>query len=483
MKNYADDVVRKMDEATESATTIVRRAVEKLEGRVTRLEELVERAGRNLDEGQTKLGLALKEVEEGVEGAEVGVRGAQEAVARQAKRLEELEGKLALATKKRDYLSVVHSEMNNNPERAVKLLESDQRIGAAFPSLLEWQQVMRKNMPIKNQIFESVSRNINNNRKFIHEYVTEVYPYLDETGGIGAYAKNWVANPTNARRLLELQVSKKFRGPLAALLRGEKGARESLEGLTRLQLAKKLKIVGVAGAGLVGAVAFMSWFDKEGEEIEEQTTDAVSKINSFRSSGLGAVIVQETKKALETINKAKRTTEVDLGNKPEKAAPMYIRTLIEQKAILDKNLARWEIVVKSADDPDTAREVGDALGVYSKTLEKQLGDVGKLTESTRRPGRTVEPGIAGDIRRAPLSRDRIKSVQNYLSAKFPTVGPTGNLDRPTVRALKILEREYDRLGRTDRFSSGRLLVRPNERHLIELGDLKQLDERMKRYKP
>jgi hypothetical protein len=374
-----------------------------------------------------------------------------------------------------DYLQRIET----SPQSVAQEVVSNPGIAQEFKSLGSWVRAGGKSIDEKHQIMKATSRYIrSSDRKFVKEYITEVYPNAKAGRPV---AMRWLANPENATRLEGLRHSKKFRELLIELEHG-KEFRESLRGLTSSQIARKLKIAGVAGAGLTGAVAFMTWFDEEGDEIAEQTTDAVSKIDSFRPSGLGAIIVQETKKALKTINKAKGTTESGLSKKPEKAAPVYIKTLIEQKAILDKNLARWNIVVRSADNPDTAREVGDALVIYSKTLEKQLGDVGRLTETTKRPGTTPEPGIAGDIRREPISRERIKSVQNYLSAEFPTVGPTGNLDRPTIRALKILEREYDRLGRTDRFSSGRLLVRPDERHLIELGDLKQLDERMQGYK-
>jgi len=336
-------------------------------------------------------------------------------------------------------------------------------------------------MPIRNQIFESVSRNIRNDRKFFNEYIKEIYPHLNRDTKMGIYAKNWMANPENARKLMELQVNKKYMAKLLDLTHG-KEFRESLAGLTSGQIARKLKIAGVAGAGLAGAIAFMTWFDDESEEIVKQTSSVDASLSSFRATGLGAVIVKETREALRKINQSTGNTEISLGTSPEKGGPDYIKTLVEQKAILDKNLGRWSVVVRSTDNKNAAIEAGEALKQYSANLERQLGDVGRLTGSTERPGRTVEPSVAGDIRREPVSRERIKSVQNWLSSRFPMVGPTGNLDRPTVRALKMLEREYDRLGTTDRFSSGRLLVRPNEGHLIEVGDLSELDKRMRDYK-
>jgi len=381
-------------------------------------------------------------------------------------------------TKHDDLLGYAH-QIKTSPQSVASELSADPNIGRNFRSLDNWFAAATGNMNTKNQVLKSTSRYINSSdRKFFEEYAKEVYPGIKRSDRISMM---WMANPENRTRLSALARNKKFLDKFLELEHG-KELRESLRGLTSTQIARKLKIAGVAGAGLAGAVAFMTWFDDNGEEIKEESAKMDGDLSSVEASGLGAVILEDTRKAVEIINKTTSGADSALGEDPQKAAPDYIKTLVQQKYILDKNLERWNIVVRSSSNKEVATSAGEALRRYSANLEKQLNDVGGRTGSSERPGKTVEPGIAGNIPSKSMSRERIKSVQNWLSSRFPTVASTGTLDEPTVRALKLLEREYDRLGTTDRFSSGRLLVRPDEGHLIEAGDLDKLDKRMQKYR-
>jgi hypothetical protein len=384
-----------------------------------------------------------------------------------------------IASSKHKGLSDYAHKIKTFPQEVAKEIADNPDIGRNFRSLDNWFAAATNNINTKNQILKSTSRYIrSSDKKFFSEYAKEVYPGIKKGDRISML---WMANPENRTRLAFLARNKKFLDKIMELEHG-KEFRESLRGLTKAQIARKLKIAGVAGAGLTGAIAFMTWFDEEGDNIEEGSSKAGSDIGGFEASGLGAVILDETKKAIETINKATKNAEVELGKNPKTVAPNYIKILVQQKAIIDKNLGRWDVVIRSATDKNAAIAAGEVLKSYSADLERQLNDVGKLTGSLERPGKTVEPGVAGDIRKKPMSMEQIKGVQNWLSSRFPTVAPTGTLDQPTIRALKMLEREYDRLGTTDRFSSGRLLVRPDEGHMIEVSDLTRLDERMQKYK-
>ena len=381
-----------------------------------------------------------------------------------------------VAKSKHEKLLDFAHRIKTSPQDVARELAEDPSIGKEFRYLDDWFEAARSNINIKNQILNSTSRFINSSKnKFFKEYATEVYPGIKRGDKISLM---WMANPQNRTRLAELSRSKKFIDKMLELEHG-KEFKESLRGLTKAQIARKLKITGAAGAALAGAVAFMTWFDEEGDEIAQTSSKISGDINSFIPSGLGAVIVNDTRSAIEKINSATKELKTSLSNNPEKSAPEYVKTIIQQKAILDKNLERWDVVVRSADNKEAASAFGQSLSEYSKYLETQLNDVGKLIGSAEKPGRTVKPT---EIAKSTLSRDRVKAVQNYLSERFPMVGPTGNLDKPTVRALKVLEKEYDRYGNTDRFSSGHLLVRPNEGHIIDVTDLKNLDERMKKYR-
>lgn len=393
---------------------------------------------------------------------------------------DDAKGRYDIAKFKHEKLLDYAHKIRTSPQDVAKELTANPEIGRDFGSLGNWFLSATSDINKKNKVLKSTSRYIkSSNRKFFNEYAREVYPGIK--GGDEASAL-WMANPQNRSRLASLSRNKKFMDAVTELHYG-KEYRESLTGLTKSQLSRKLKIVGAAGVGLTGAVAFMSWFDDESSEVIRQTAKTTADIGTLDSTGLGAVILQDTRKALKTINEATSKTEIDFGKEPERAGPEYIKTLVQQKAILDKNLASWDTVVKSSNDQGAAIAAGESLKSYSKDLESKLNDVMKLAKIPERPGRTPEPGIAGSISGGKATREHIKSVQDYLSSKFPTVGPTGNLDRPTIRALKSLEREYDRLGNTDRYSiGGGLLVRPDTGHLIELKDLKQIDEIMKQYK-
>lgn len=388
-----------------------------------------------------------------------------------------------IAQSKLDRLQDISHRIKTSPQSVAQELVNDTNIGKEFRFLDDWLDAATGNVNVKNQILKSTSRYINSsNRKFFKEYATEVLPGLKSGDRI---ALMWMSNPENAARLASLKRNRKFIDKFLELEHG-KELRESLRGLTSRQIARKLKIAGVGTAGLAGAIGFMTWFDGESDEIVQESEDIGGELSSIKASGLGEVIVEQTIGAVEKINSVTQGAERAFGTDPSRAAPKYVSVIVEQKKIIDKNLGRWNIVVRSSNDSAAATRAGNALREYSKQIEAWLNGAGDAAGVRVSPGRAPlvpqsgQPGIAGQTRR--LSREHIRGVQEFLKPKFPSVGPTGNLDAPTVRALQQLQREYDSLGETGRFSESGLLVRPNESHLIELNDLKKLDQLMNKYR-
>jgi len=370
----------------------------------------------------------------------------------------------------------LYSGVKKDPQGVISTIKQNTEIQGRFPSLGSWVDEIEGAALNKERIFKSVSKNLGSDVAFSKEYLKNIHPFLD---GGDEYAKNWMANPQNASKLMELVRTKKL-GKYLNIGAGPEAARAALKGLTRRELAKKLGISVAATAAILGPLQFMGWFDESSKAVTARSNDLSESLKSFRASGEGNRIVAETIQAIQNIEHSSKVVQRGMSINPERAGQRYVNDIITNKAIIDKNLQRWDVVIDSADDKEAAQHAKQVLSVYSKTLAKNLNEVNTIAQG--RPG-----GIAGDRPqpRGKISREHIKGIQNYLRNRqgrsFQSVAPTGNLDKPTVSSLRSLEKEYDSISDSNRFSGKRLLVRPNEGHLIELEDLIKLDKVMNKY--
>lgn len=482
----ADDISRRVRAGREG----VFKELNTRSAELKRLREEYGRANRALRKTQKDLEIAksrrdysrMRGNEERFYEQERVVDALEQDLARQSEDVMGLKGTYDNALMDKKVLENYYSALKDSPQSAITNIKANPRIQGEFPSLGNYVDEVEDALVTKNQILNSTSRNIANDSRFAKEYLREIHPNLGKDVGAGVYARNWMANPKNMEKLEQLRLSRKFRKFLD-VEEGGKAAREALRGLSRKEIISKLGLPAASIALTAGPLAVMSWFDEEQDEMVAESGSASSTLKSFKANDLGAVIQRQTLQAVNTIQDALHDAETEFGENPSKAAETLTTVLVENKAVIDNNLARWELVIRSSDDPRAAQLAGQRLSEYSREIGKQLVSVEQLTAAHLQKSKTPDVpqggGIAGN-RPTQLDPEHIKSVQSYLSGRFPNVAPTGQLDRPTVQALRALEQQFDRMGNTGRFTSTRLLVRPKEGHLIELQDLKNLEKMLQR---
>ena len=393
---------------------------------------------------------------------------------RQREHVGGLKGMLDDKIMNKQVLENFYSAAKSSPQSAIKNIKANPQLQGEFTSLGRYVDEIEDALVTKNQIINSASKNLSSDYRFAKEYLNHIHPSLDKSSSYGVYANNWMANPKNMTKLEELRVNKKFQRFLDIDV-GGKAARESLRGLGRRELAAKLGLPVATIALTAGPLAVMSWLDSESDEVAAESGQTAANLKGFVASGPGAPIQKRALQAVANIQAALIDADAEISKNPV-AAINIVNTIVKNKAIIDESLSKWETVIDSADNADTAKTVGQELQKYSKDIEKRLGNITQIVGQHA----GMEPGRAGNIVRPKLTSDRIKGIQSYLANKFPEVAPTGKLDRPTIQALRMLERKFDTLGETGRFTSTRLLVRPREGHLIELQDLQKLEKMLQK---
>lgn len=379
-------------------------------------------------------------------------------------------------------LANYYTAIKTSPQSAMVNIKTNAELQGKFPSLGGFIDVAENSLVHKNQIINSVSGNLGNDAHFVKEYLKKIHPNLNRsTAAGGTYANNWMANPKNTTKLEELMSNNKFRKFLD-IDAGSKAAREAARGLSRSQMAKMLGVPVASIALTAGPMAVMSWFDAAEGPTQTELASVKVELDGFNASDLGQVIKRQTEEAMANIDQAFDGAAAALSIDPANAAEATLNTILTNKAVIDKNLTRWNSVIRSSDDADQALKSGRDLQKYSHDMDIRLAQLESMTgehlKRSRTPG--VDYGLAGNIRTkdkarpAPTSAN-IKAIQSYLGERFQDVAPTGQLDRPTVKALRVLEREFDTLGETGRFTQLGLLVKPEDKHVIELKDLKNLE--------
>ena len=314
----------------------------------------------------------------------------------------------------------------------------------------------------KNAIYKALSRNINNDRRFVKEYLKEIH------GKDNPYATAWRSNPTNVAKLTELEYSKKYTKYLSNI-GDEAAAKAAVKSMSRMDLAKT-----VGGTALMAApIALMSSASESAEEVAQVSGNVLSTLNSFESQGLGEVIRKKALNAVIETNNIYDEFEKEMINDPEKTLTALSENLTKQQAILNNSISRWSIVVRSANNEAAAQKALQELSGFNTKIAKNLKDMGTIVakaEQTKPQG----PSQAGTVKRlTPKARPSadLKSVQSYLSDYEPTVAPSGILDRPTVAALKELEQEFNRAHGSNRFTG--MLVDTRTKKVMSVEEIKR----------
>jgi hypothetical protein len=448
----------------DKAKDLASRALGKISHNISKTEEKISMIKRQIEEATDPEKIAL--LKKKLESAEKTRSGLDDALQSQINTVREKErllnqlnielselGALNKAVTEKDFKTVI--EMTKlNPDIALK-----------YPSLARSLSKLTNVGGDMELISNALSKNLGNDRKFVKEYLKKIHPFV----GKSAYSDAWMANPQNAAKLEEMLRSRKF-GKYLELESGSKSARESLSKLNRMHLAKTLG-VSAASIGAVGAPALMmDWFDDNSEDLSERSQEVSEQASKFRAVGVGLKVLEETMAAAEKIRKAEEEARSTMERDPAAATQKYVDTLIDQKSIIDRNLKKWDYVVRSSDNPQGAQQAKVAFEQLSKHVDEELAKASDIAEGKA-------DGLAGDV--SGLNKDNVKAIQDYIKGRFTGAGisPTGVLDRPTLQALKQLQREYDRLGDTGgRISQKGIIINEKEGHLIMLDDLKKLDQ-------
>jgi len=102
-------------------------------------------------------------------------------------------------------LSQLYAKTESDPQSVISIIRANPNIQGQFPSLGAWFSEIKNIAKDKEQIYKSVSKHINNDRKFVKEYLKYIKPN-EKT----EFAENWMMNPQNSSKLQELIFTKKF---------------------------------------------------------------------------------------------------------------------------------------------------------------------------------------------------------------------------------------------------------------------------------
>lgn len=348
------------------------------------------------------------------------------------------------------------TDIKTDPQSVVVRVKDTPHMGSEYPALGRWVEIAEQYMPIKNQILAATSKNLNNDKAFVKEYLKYIQPLEKEN----PVRLSWLANPQNKRTLTKLKMS----GKLGDIIRaGEsaisEGKRPDLSGLGVSKLMKTLGI-GAAAAGTVGAaISLFSWADKEAPKIEEKASSIAPQMPSIRVSGAGAIVLKDTEASVSKIDAAQEKLKAGLTTNPGDAFAEYFRVVSTEKEKIDRNLRQWGSVVANAEDPEKARQMGENLRELSKEIEQRLQSAGKSVGLTPEAAKPVTSNIS--------------DLQAYLATINANVKVTGVLDQNTIKTLQYLEGRYNILADTDRFTG--LFYNPNTKQTISVSDLKKLE--------
>lgn len=365
------------------------------------------------------------------------------------------------AIQKYNEISSIYHEISKNPQGAATLLSDLPQVASKY-NLNEWLARSQNVMNTKRQILEAASKNLNNDKRFVREYVE----YISKLPNENPLKSAWLANPRNMAKLTELQMKPKYLQQIAEA-EGRELKHADISGLTKGKIMKMLGIGAGAAGAIAGVAGLFSWASKSVEKVDQNAESLLSRLMGAQSSDLGEIILSNIQKSVNTISTESDNLKINAAKNPKEAFTKYFEILAAEKEKIDKNLRQWGAVVVGSNNPDEMRKLGEAVRNFSVQIEEELKNADKVIEGAGNVGRapSIAPGGGSP---------NILKIQQYLKESNPSMSITGTLDATTIDALRRLEDRYNRLAETDRFTG--LIYNPATRNIMSLEDLKSLEK-------
>ena len=350
---------------------------------------------------------------------------------------------------------------------ALDMLAKNEHQLRTVPGVLEWKMgidgVFRKN----RQVLKLTSKNLGSDTKFLQEFLS-----LKRNPAAAKKLELWSANPHNFNKLEKLMHKDKI---FDIITKGKMTTRQKLMGVTLGDTAKRLGIGTAAVATAGGAIGVYSWFDdNDPKETATQAEDIVTNLRGLKVHGYGKTILTRILTTIEGIGRLSSKTNGGLSSNPVKASEEYVDGASRGLQQLHEHMQQWEIVVQSSSDQDKAREIGSQLN----------GLINKMATSLESAGTMVGIGAtgagAGVAGKTMTKSNNISKIQGFLRSNFNAgIRQTGELDRDTVQALRVLEQNFNRKSGDTRFTG--LFVVPEANHVINYDDLVEAYRRITKY--
>jgi hypothetical protein len=335
-----------------------------------------------------------------------------------------------------------------------------------FPPITEAKNALNNAHSLLNEVADKValtSKNIGDRTKFLNEYL-QLYKKSP------SFAKDeWLASPANAKYYDELMRSGRLEDIIQSL---EGKARKipfstRMKGLTYTDILKRVGLGAGAtvGAGALGASKMLSWFDSSMDAVESQTQNVENALAGLQNStsGVGKDIVFAVNRALANLDKTTADASQMMSENMPDAVSIFARNMVSQHAVLAGALNQWDKVKDSSSNPQLAEQAYTQLEALTSYIETQIKNLGaNVGVQVRAP--TDEFSRSGNI----------SQIQELLN-----IPVSGDLDQPTINALKSLENKLNSQAGSDEFAG--YFYNPAINHVISYQDLFNAKRRLEKY--
>ncbi len=355
------------------------------------------------------------------------------------------------------------AEQAGGESTALAMMRNNPRL-QSYPGVIEWQSSMNSAFKLNEQILRTTSKNLGNDYAFLQEYLK-----LNRTPGKELERKIWLANPKNSQKIADLMSKEKISKII------EKGFipfRYKITGLTLSDQAKRLGITSAVAAGSAGAISVYNWFNRNEQHIESEAVVIKDALNGFNASGPGKTILDGVKTSMNNINSYKQLVRTGLSDNAEETIMKYVTGMTKELQSLNSALNRWDMVIKTADKPDVARQAQTQLSDFIYHVASEFNELAKQVGAV--PVQVSAPKMTGK------ADDNILKVQQFLSQKInPNIKLSGKLDPETIKMLGELEDSFNKRAEDTKFTG--VFVNPAANYVISYDNLVEAFNRIKRY--
>lgn len=330
---------------------------------------------------------------------------------------------------------------------------------------LEAQERLTKVQSIQQQIVNSQSKNLSNDKEFFKEYLSL------HKGGDNNSLGVWLLNPENTKKVTYL-MNNPFRNKklVDILEKGEIPLSNRLLGVTVEQQAKRIgvPVVAITGASAVAAISIYGWFDKNDPQnnISEIENEIKNPLNQVRAYGPGKNIIGRVKTSMDDIINLEKMADESLENNPQ-LLTKYISGMAEQLKILVDEINQWNLVEDSAEDKEIAKQTKQQIIEFLTRRVQSFNELAGIMgiPMTQMPRANTTESKADD---------NISKVQEFI--KVPV---TGVLDQATIKSLQALEQNFNKQSEDNRFTG--LFVNPATNYVISYNELTDANNLIKKY--